>query len=138
LRRRSKFDYYWPEFANLGEQPVYKSQLFFNGNGIPGSTGDSVFGFQEYAAEYREFNNEVHGHMRPDVSQSIAMYNFCDSYASAPVLNSDFMKESPKNLDRSLAVVSSKASQCIADFYFKGSIAREMPAFSIPSKLGGF
>lgn len=138
LRRRSKFDFYWPEFANLGEQPVYKSQLFFNGNGTPGSTGDSVFGFQEYAAEYREFNNEVHGHMRPDVGESIAMYNFCDSYASAPVLNSDFMKETPKNLDRSLAVVSSKASQCIADFYFKGTIAREMPAFSIPSKLGGF
>lgn len=137
LRRRSKFDFYWPEFANLGEQPVYKSQLFFNGNGTPGSTGDSVFGFQEYAAEYREFNNEVHGHMRPDVSESIAMYNFCDSYSSAPVLNSDFMKESPKNLDRSLAVTSSTASQCIADFYFKGSIAREMPAFSIPSKLGG-
>lgn len=138
LRRRSKFDYYWPEFANLGEQPVYKSQLFFNGNGTPGADNDSVFGFQEYAAEYREFNNEVHGHMRPDVAQSIAMYNFCDSYSKAPVLNSDFMKETPKNLDRSLAVVSSKASQCIADFYFKGSIAREMPAFSIPSKLGGF
>lgn len=138
LRRRSKFDFYWPEFANLGEQPVYKSQLYFNGNGTPGSTGDSVFGFQEYAAEYREFNNEVHGHMRPDVNESIAMYNFCDSYSFAPVLNSDFMKETPNNLDRSLAVKSSVASQCIADFYFKGTIAREMPAFSIPSKLGGF
>lgn len=138
LRRRSKFDFYWPEFANLGEQPVYKSQLYFNGNYVPGSENDSVFGFQEYAAEYREFNNEVHGHMRPDVNQSIAMYNFCDSYSSAPVLNSDFMKESPKNLDRSLAVRSNTASQCIADFYFKGKIAREMPAFSIPSKLGGF
>lgn len=138
LRRRSKFDFYWPEFANLGEQPVYKSQLYFNGNYVPGSEADSVFGFQEYAAEYREFNNEVHGHMRPDVNQSIAMYNFCDSYSSAPVLNSDFMKESTKNLDRSLAVRSTTASQCIADFYFKGKIVREMPAFSIPSKLGGF
>lgn len=138
LRRRSKFDFYWPEFANLGEQPVYKSQLYFNGNYVPGSEDDSVFGFQEYAAEYREFNNEVHGHMRPDVNQSIAMYNFCDSYSQAPVLNSDFMKETPKNLDRSLAVRSSVASQCIADFYFKGKIVREMPAFSIPSKLGGF
>lgn len=137
LRRRSKFDFYWPEFANLGEQPVYKSQLYYNGNGTPGADGDSVFGFQEYAAEYREFNNEVHGHMRPDVSKSIAMYNFCDSYSKAPVLNSDFMKETSKNLDRSLAVSSATASQCIADFYFKGSIAREMPAFSIPSKLGG-
>lgn len=76
--------------------------------------------------------------MRPDVNQSIAMYNFCDSFSSAPVLNSDFMKESPKNLDRSLAVTSDQASQCIADFYFKGKIVREMPAFSIPSKLGGF
>lgn len=138
LRRRTKFDYYWPEFANLGEQPVYKSQLYFNGNYVPGSEGDSVFGFQEYAAEYREFNNEVHGHMRPDVNQSIAMYNFCDSYSKAPVLNSDFMKETPNNLDRSLAVRSNTASQCIADFYFKGKIVREMPAFSIPSKLGGF
>lgn len=138
LRRKSKFDYYWPEFANLGEQPVYKSQLYFNGDYDPASSGDSVFGFQEYAAEYREFNNEVHGSMRPDVKGSIAMYNFCDSYAAAPVLNSDFMRETPKNLDRSLAVTSDKASQCIADFYFRGSIAREMPAFSIPSKLGGF
>lgn len=137
LRRRSKFDFYWPEFANLGEQPVYKSQLYFNGDYDPASSGDSVFGFQEYAAEYREFNNEVHGSMRPDVKSSIAMYNFCDSYSVAPVLNSDFMRETPKNLDRSLAVKSSVASQCIADFYFKGSIAREMPAFSIPSKLGG-
>nr|DAG52222.1 MAG TPA: Major capsid protein [Microviridae sp.] len=138
LRRRSKFDFYWPEFANLGEQPVYKSQLYFNGDYDPASSGDSVFGFQEYAAEYREFNNEVHGSMRPDVQGSIAMYNFCDSYSSAPVLNSDFMRETPKNLDRSLAVPSTTASQCIADFYFKGSIAREMPVFSIPAKLGGF
>lgn len=138
LRRRSKFDFYWPEFANLGEQPVYKSQLFYKGSYLPASEKDSVFGFQEYGAEYREFNNEVHGHMRPDVNESIAMYNFCDSYSSAPVLNSDFLKETPRNLDRSLAVTSEKTSQCIADFYFKGSIAREMPAFSIPSKLGGF
>lgn len=137
LRRRSKFDFYWPEFANLGEQPVYKSQLYFDGTYNPGDEADSVFGFQEYAAEYREFNNEVHGHMRPDVSGSIGMYNYCDSYSAAPVLNSDFMKETPKNLDRSLAVPSTTASQCIADFYFKGTIAREMPAFSIPSKLGG-
>lgn len=137
LRRKSKFDFYWPEFANLGEQPVYKSQLYFDGNCIPGGDKDSVFGFQEYAAEYREFNNEVHGHMRPDVNGSIGMYNYCDSYSAAPVLNSDFMKETPKNLDRSLAVPSTTASQCIADFYFKGTIAREMPAFSIPSKLGG-
>lgn len=137
LRRRSKFDFYWPEFANLGEQPVYKSQLYFDGTYNPGDEDDSVFGFQEYAAEYREFNNEVHGHMRPDVKASIGMYNYCDSYSAAPVLNSDFMKESPKNLDRSLAVSSSQASQCIADFYFKGTIAREMPAFSVPSKLGG-
>lgn len=137
LRRRSKFDFYWPEFANLGEQPVYKSQLYFDGTYNPGDEADSVFGFQEYAAEYREFNNEVHGHMRPDVTGSIGMYNYCDSYSAAPVLNSDFMKETPKNLDRSLAVPSTTASQCIADFYFKGTIAREMPAFSIPSKLGG-
>lgn len=137
LRRKSKFDFYWPEFANLGEQPVYKSQLYFDGTYSPGCEGDSVFGFQEYAAEYREFNNEVHGHMRPDVTSSIGMYNYCDSYSAAPVLNSDFMRETPKNLDRSLAVPSTTASQCIADFYFKGTIARAMPAFSIPSKLGG-
>lgn len=132
LMRKSRFDYYWPEFANIGEQPVYKSQLF--GRDVPMGDHD-VFGFQEAWAEYREFPNKVRGHFRPDSNGTLSSWNYVDNFSSPPVLNSDFMKEVPNNIDRTIAVSSNISSQFIADIYFTGNVARELPLFSVPASL---
>lgn len=133
LMRKSRFDYYWPEFANIGEQPVYKSQLY--GVKDPDSLTDDVFGFQEAWAEYREFPNRVRGAFRPDVKGSLNSWTYTDQFAGRPVLNEHFMQEVPNNIDRTIAASSNIASQFIADFYFTGNVVRELPMYSVPASL---
>lgn len=134
LMRKSRLDYYWPEFANIGEQPVYKSQLFGD-KFAPDGYDNNIFGFQEAWAEYREFPNRVRGHFRPDVVGSLSSWSYTDNFSTRPVLNSDFMKEVPNNIDRTIAVSSNISSQFIADIYFTGNVARELPLFSVPASL---
>lgn len=131
LMRKSRFDYYWPEFANIGEQPVYKAQLFGEYKNSP----FEVFGFQEAWAEYREFPNRVRGHFRPDCDGTLSNWTYTDNFGLAPSLDFTFMKEVPNNIDRTIAVSSNLASQFIADIYFSGSVARELPLFSVPASL---
>lgn len=137
LIRSSRSDFYSPEFANIGEQPVYKEQLYAdkNDDGSPSDIGVDVFGFQEAWAELRYFPSKVHGLFRPDTSGTLSAWSYTDDFSSAPVLNSDFMRETKNNIDRTLAVSSSTAPQFLADFYVTGSIARVLPTYSVPFDL---
>lgn len=68
-----RFDYYWPQFANLGEQAILKQELYVDGSS--GNTTDkAVFGYQEAWAEYRMFNDQVTGYINPTAAQSIGAY----------------------------------------------------------------
>lgn len=145
LMRRNRLDFYFPEFANIGEQPVFKAQLFgdFSNENVlqkafSEQSTDSwfeVFGFQEAWADLREVPNRVRGHFRPDVNQTLSSWAYTDNFSDRPVLNSDFMKETSANIDRTVAVSSNISSQFIADFYFTGNIVRELPVYSIPASL---
>lgn len=139
--RRSRFDYYDPMFANLGEQPVYNRQIYLqDDNSVALSPlNDEVFGYQEAWAEYRYHANEVCGDFRSNAPNgSLDFWHYGDYYTSLPMLSESWMVENPKNIDRTLAVSSedgngnSITNQFLVNLYFKGTWMRQMPVYSVP------
>lgn len=131
--RRTKFDYYWPTFAHIGEVPIRKFEIFCNGTELDDK---DVFGYQEAWYDYRYRNTaNVTAEMRSNYSQSLDVWHLADDYSSAPSLSSSWMMEDKSNVDRVLTVDSSVADQVLLNFYFNATFTRPMPVFSIPGGL---
>nr|DAV68623.1 MAG TPA: Major capsid protein [Microviridae sp.] len=133
LTRKNLFDYYFPVFANIGEQPIKSSEIYAEADA--GASNDIPFGYQEAWAEYRYMPNVITGYMRPDVSGTLAAWHYGDNFANTPVLNDEFVRETTANIDRTLAVPSDSSHQFIADFYFDAKITRIMPMYSVPGLI---
>lgn len=131
------YDYYWPEFASISEQPVPTRAIYFQ-DGAEQPLANNVFGFQEAWAHYRYATNRVAGEMRPYVSNGLFSWSFADVYASRPTLSDSWIREDKANVDRTLAVSSSISNQYWADFYVSGDFTRPMPLYSIPGLVDHF
>lgn len=129
--RRGKFDFYWPEFANIGEQPVFKRELFLD-NVTPASAGQfsEVFGYNEAWADYRYKKNQASGWFSPNSPNYLSAWTYTDNYNNAPTLNSQWMKENRGNIAQTLAML--EYDQFLIDLNFTVKTTRPMPAFSIP------
>lgn len=136
--RKSRFDYYLPAFANLGEQPIKQAEIYI-GNKVGNQTlfSNSTFGYQEAWSEYRFKPNRVAGEMRSDVYNSLDIWHLADNYSSMPYLSVDWIKEDKNNVDRVLTVSSRVSNQLLADFYIDNISTRPIPMYSIPATLGG-
>lgn len=129
--RKSRFDYYWPVFANIGEQAIYNKEIYAQGN----AQDDEVFGYQEAWADYRYKPNRVTGEMRSSAPQSLDVWHLGDDYDALPMLSDDWIREDPANVDRVLAVQSSVSNQLFADIYIRNTTTRPMPMYSIPGLI---
>ena len=129
--RKDKFDFYWPVFANIGEQAVKNKEIFAQGN----DKDNEVFGYQEAWAEYRYKPNMVTGEMRSAYAQSLDVWHLADDYKQLPTLSDAWIKEDKSNIDRVLAVTSSVSNQFFADIYVKNYCTRPMPMYSVPGLI---
>lgn len=129
--RKDKFDFYWPVFANIGEQPVKNKEIYAQGN----AKDDEVFGYQEAWADYRYKPNLVTGEMRSAYAQSLDVWHLADDYDALPTLSDAWIREDKSNVDRVLAVQSSVSNQLFADIYVKNLCTRPMPMYSIPGLI---
>lgn len=134
--RKDRFDFYWPAFANLGEQAVKNKEIYAQGSSVVDAQGDvideQVFGFQEYAADYRYKPNRVAGELRSTASLPLDSWHLADYYTQQPYLSDTWIVEDPTNVDRVLNVTSSVANQFWCDLYIKNKSTRPMPVYSIP------
>lgn len=128
--RKNRLDYYFPILANIGEQPIYSREIYYENDGF-GSL-DNVFGYQEAWADYRYKTSIVTGEMRSGITNSLQSWHFADYYAQKPTLSSAWIQEDKTNVDRTLAVTSKLADQIFGDFYVKNLTTRVMPVHSIP------
>lgn len=128
--RQSRFDFYYPALANLGEQAVLNKEIYAQGT----SVDDEVFGYQERWSEYRYKPSQICGYLRSTVPQSLDVWHLSQKFDSLPTLSETFINENPP-IDRVLSVQDNEniAPQFIFDAYFKLIHARPMPVFSIPS-----
>lgn len=126
--RKSRFDFYHPMLANLGEMAVLNKEIYCQGN----MKDNEVFGYQEPWADYRYHPNIVTGEMRSNYAQTLDAWHYGDYYESLPMLSDTWIKEGKENIDRTLAVQSENSHQFICDFYFDQTWTRPMPIYGVP------
>lgn len=129
--RKAALDFYFPVFANIGEQPVLNQEIYAQGN----KKDTEVFGYQEAWAEYRYRPSICTGEMRSTYAQSLDSWHLGDDYQSLPQLSPTWIQEDKTNVDRVLAVQSTIANQFFADIYVKCKATRPMPVYSVPGLI---
>lgn len=129
--RKTRFDYYWPSLANIGEQAILNKEIYAQGT----SQDEEAFGYQEAWAEYRYKPSRVSGAMRSNYAQSLDSWHYADYYTSLPMLSSTWIDENRENVNRTIAVQDELEDQFICDFYFQMAMARPMPVYSIPGLI---
>lgn len=134
--RSTRYDYYFPVFAMLGEQSVLNKEIYIDGQG----SDDLVFGYQERWAEYRYLPNEVTGLFRSTAAQTIDPWHYAEFFASRPALNDDFITDqSDSTVERSLAVgAAAGGQQFLFDAFYDVVAARPMPLYSVPGMVDHF
>lgn len=129
--RKSRFDYYWPSLANIGEQAILNKEIYAQGT----DADEEAFGYQEAWAEYRYKPNRVSGAFRSNYQTTLDAWHYADYYEAQPILGSQWIDETRANVNRTIAVQDQVEDQFIADFYFKNTMVRPMPMYSIPGLI---
>lgn len=129
--RRTRYDFYWPTLAHLGEQAVFNDEIYCQGT----DQDEEVFGYQERYGEMRYGTNLVTGKFRSQYAQPLDSWHLAQKFDSLPALSSDFIIENPP-IDRVIAVPSEP--QFLLDCYFSISAVRPMPLYGVPGLIDHF
>lgn len=130
--RSTRFDFYWPALAQIGEQAILKKELFVSNSS---ATDDAVFGYQERYAEYRYAPSRLSGKFRSDATGSLEVWHLAQDFSSAPALNSTFIQyDTP--ISRVQAVTTEP--DFIFDAWFDYKCARPMPLYGVPGMIDHF
>lgn len=129
--RRTRFDFYWPVLAHLGEQAILNKEIYAQGN----DKDDEVFGYQERYAEYRYFPSMITGKLRSTDPQSLDVWHLSQKFENLPTLSAQFIQDDPP-VDRILAVQNEP--QFIIDSYIDMKCARPMPVYGVPGLVDHF
>jgi len=132
--RSTRYDFYFPEFAHLGEQAVLNKEIYCDGSANDGN----VFGYQERWAEYRYFPSMITGLMRSTSASTIDAWHLAQKFTSLPTLNSTFIQETPP-LSRVTAVgLAANGQQILFDAFMECRSVRPMPLYSVPGLIDHF
>ena len=129
--RTTRYDYYWPALAHLGEQSILNKEIFAQGT----SADNDVFGYQERYAEYRYKPSIITGKMRSTDAQSLDVWHLAQDFTALPTLSADFIQENPP-IARCLAVENEP--QFIMDAYVSLRCVRPMPLYGVPGLMDHF
>ena len=122
--RLTRYDFYFPEFAMLGEQAVLNKELYCDGS----VNDNNVFGYQERWAEYRYFPSMITGLMRSTSAGTIDAWHLAQKFTSLPTLNTTFIQDTPP-VSRIAAVgAAANGQQFLLDAFFNVRSVRPMPS----------
>lgn len=132
--RSTRYDFYFPAFATLGEQAVLNKEIYCLGT----SQDNDVFGYQERWAEYRYKPSQITGLFRSTAAGTLDAWHLAQRFTSVPTLNSTFISETPP-VDRVVAIgASANGKQFLFDAFFDIKQARPMPMYSVPGLIDHF
>jgi hypothetical protein len=132
--RSTRYDFYFPAFATLGEQAVLNKEIYVTG----GSGDNDVFGYQERWAEYRYYPSRISSLFRSTAAGTIDAWHLAQKFTAVPTLNSTFIQDTPP-VSRVVAVGSAaNGQQFIFDSFFDVKKARPMPMYSVPGLIDHF
>lgn len=124
--REDRLDYYVPQFANLGEQPVKKKEIMLTGT----TEDEETFGYQEAWADYRMKPNRVSGLMRSNATGTLDFWHYADNYKNVPTLSQEWMAEGKAEIARTLVVQNEP--QFFGAIRVANKTTRRMPLYSVP------
>ena len=137
--RQTRYDFYMPVLAHLGEQEILNKEIYAQGNSVLNNAGypvdDEIFGYQERWAEYRYFPSQITGKFRSNYAQSLDVWHLSQKFNNLPKLNAEFIEDNPP-IKRVIAVPSEP--EFIFDCYVSLRCARPMPIYSVPGLVDHF
>lgn len=132
--RNTRYDYYFPAFAHLGEQAILNKEIYCDGS----VNDNSVFGYQERWAELRYNPSQITGLFKSTSAGTIDPWHYSQRFTSLPTLNSTFIQDNPP-LARNLAVgAAANGQQLLLDAFFDITAARPLPMYSVPGLIDHF
>jgi hypothetical protein len=132
--RRTRYDFYFPVFAHLGEQAVLNKEIYTTGT----SSDDDVFGYQERWAEYRYLPAQITSLFRSTAAGTLDAWHLAQNFATLPTLSDSFIEDTPP-VDRVVAIgAAANGQQFIFDSFFDIRAARPMPLYSVPGLIDHF
>lgn len=133
-QRSTRYDFYMPVFAMLGEQAITLNEIYAVGD----SPDVTVFGYQERWSEYRYAPNMVTGLFRSTTPGTLDAWHLAERFTVPPVLGEQFIESKPP-LDRVLAVgAAAGGAQLLFDSVFKMRVVRPLPMYSVPGMIDHF
>jgi hypothetical protein len=132
--RSTRYDFYFPVFSHLGEQPIYNREIYVRGD----ANDASVFGYQERWAEYRYNPSLITGYFRSTASGTLDAWHMAQRFTALPTLGDTFIQDNPP-VDRVVAVgAAALGKQFLFDSVFDIRVARPMPMYSVPGLIDHF
>lgn len=129
--RQTRFDFYWPALAHLGEQTVLNKEIYAQGT----AADEEVFGYQERYAEYRYYPSQITGKFRSTYAQPLDMWHLSQKFDNLPTLSSQFIEDNPP-VSRVISVQDEP--QFLLDTYFSLNCVRPMPVYGVPGLVDHF
>jgi hypothetical protein len=132
--RSTRYDFYFPAFAHLGEQAVLNKEIYVQGE----ASDNDVFGYQERWAEYRYKPSQISGLFKSTSAGTLDGWHLAQNFTALPTLNETFIEDRPP-LERTLAVgEAANGQQFLFDSFFDVKMARPMPMYSVPGLIDHF
>jgi len=132
--RSTRYDFYFPAFATLGEQAVLNKEIYCTGT----ADDDDVFGYQERWAEYRYKPSQITGYFRSTAAGTLDAWHLAQEFGTLPALNDEFIEDTPP-VERVVAIGdAANGKQFLFDAFFNVRQARPMPLYSVPGLIDHF
>ncbi|WNK13422.1 MAG: major capsid protein [Microvirus sp.] len=132
--RSTRFDFYWPSLAHIGEQAVLNKEIFCQGT-VGGAADNNTFGYQERFGEYRYKPSRVTGQFRSSYATTLDSWHLSQAYNGLPTLGATFIVENPP-ISRIVAVPSQP--EFLFDSFISLRCARPMPVYGVPGNIDRF
>lgn len=132
--RESRYDFYWPAFANLGEQAILNKEIYVQGT----AADDLVFGYQERWSEYRHKQSRISGLFKSTSAGTIDPWHLAQRFTTLPTLSFQFIVDAPPMARVLAAGTQADNQQILLDTLFKIRTTRPMPMYSIPGNIDRF
>lgn len=124
-RKTDRTEFLWPKFAQLGEQEILQSEIYWD---PVGTDKDDTFGYQSRYAEYKYKKSSVHG----DFIDDFDYWHLARQLGSAPTLDNTFIVCENTDYDRIFAVTTGTVDKLYAQVYHSVQAVRPLPSVNVP------
>lgn len=126
FRKVDFFDYAFPDFAHLGEQPVRNHEIYFDPAHTVGYDPMGTWGYLPRYAEYRYNPSMVSGAM----ATSLDFWHMARKFEGLPLLNDSFIQADPTR--RIYAAAEVLEDDIVSHIYHKITATRALPRYGNP------